>query len=79
MNCHVDSTGKGAVRRPQTAVLYHRRPPEGTAAAPKAWLLEVAMGICVAMIAISGLLGSPEGVVCFTGIMMIVTFMHYHF
>jgi len=37
------------------------------------------MGICVAMIAISGLLGSPEGVVCFTGIMMIVTFMHYHF
>ena len=37
---------------------------EGTGAAPKAWLLEVAMGICVAMIAISGFLGSPESVVC---------------
>jgi hypothetical protein len=41
--------------------------------------LEVAMGICVAMVAICGLLGSPEGVVCFTGTMMILAFMHYTF
>ena len=45
----------------------------------KSWVLEIAMGICVAMVAICGLLGSPEGVVAFTGTMMILAFMHYHF
>ena len=37
------------------------------------------MGVCVAMIAICGLFGSPEGVVCFSGTMMILAVMHYHF
>jgi len=45
----------------------------------KARVLEVAMGICVAMVAICGFLGSPEGVVCFTGTMMILAFLHYTF
>jgi hypothetical protein len=36
------------------------------------------MGLCVAMVAVCGLLGSPEGVVAFTGTMMILAFMHYH-
>ena len=45
----------------------------------KAWVVEVGMGICVAMVAICGLLGAQEGVICFTGAMMILAFMHYHF
>ena len=60
-------------------------PPDAAPAQPadaesssKAWVLEVGMGICVAMVAICGLLGAPEGVVCFTGSMMILAFMHYH-
>jgi hypothetical protein len=44
----------------------------------RAWVLEAAMGLCVAMVAVCGLLGSPEGVVAFTGTMMILAFMHYH-
>jgi hypothetical protein len=55
--------------------------PAGTArtGGSKAWLLEVAMGVCVAMIAVCGLLGSAEGVVCSTGAMMSLAFVHYHF
>jgi hypothetical protein len=53
--------------------------PEDAGGSSKAWVLEAAMGVCVAMIAICGLLGSPEGVVCFSGTMMILAFMHYHF
>ena len=47
-------------------------------ASSKAWVLEVGMGVCVAMVAICGLLGAPEGVVGFTGSAMILAFMHYH-
>ena len=52
--------------------------PADAESSSKAWVLEVGMGICVAMVAICGLLGAPEGVVCFTGSMMILAFMHYH-
>lgn len=52
--------------------------PEEAGGSSRAWVLEVAMGVCVAMVAICGLLGSPEGVVSFTGTMMILAFMHYH-
>lgn len=53
--------------------------PADAEASSKAWVPEVGMGICVTMLAICGLLGAPEGVVCFTGAMMILAFMHYHF
>ena len=52
------------------------RPAE---AARTGWILEVAMGVCVAMIAVCGLLGSAEGVVCFAGAMMTLAFVHYQF
>lgn len=55
------------------------RPAEAARTGSKAWILEVAMGICVAMIAVCGLLGSAEGVVIFTGAMMTLAFVHYHF
>ena len=57
----------------------HPAEPDGAGVSSKPWVLEVAMGICVAMVAICGLFGSPEGVVCFTGTMMILAFMHYTF
>lgn len=53
--------------------------PDEAGGSSRAWVLEAAMGVCVAMVAICGLLGSPEGVVCFTGTMMILAFMHYTF
>lgn len=53
--------------------------PDEEGGSSNAWVLEAAMGVCVAMVAICGLFGSPEGVVCFTGTMMILAFMHYHF
>ena len=56
----------------------HPAEPDDASGSSKAWVLEAAMGICVAMLAICGLLGSPEGVVRFTGTMMILAFMHYH-
>lgn len=45
--------------------------------APHEWLLEVAMGSCVVSIAVSGLLGSPEAVLSFTGAMAVLSFIHY--
>ena len=57
----------------------HPAEPDGAGVSSKPWVLEVAMGICVAMVAICGLLGSSEGVVCFAGTVMILAFMHYHF
>ena len=53
--------------------------PDEAGGSSRAWVLEAAMGVCVAMVAICGLLGSPEGVVSFTGTMMILALMHYHF
>ena len=53
--------------------------PDEAGGSSRAWVLEAAMGVCVAMVAICGLLGSPEGVVSFTGTMMILAFLHYTF
>ena len=55
-------------------------PPPGEeepARAPHTRLLDGAMGLCVVLIVVSGLFGSPEAVLSFTGAIAALTFIRY--
>lgn len=60
---------------------HDREPDRSTPLSPRRchrWSLELAMGVCIAMIAVTGLLGSPEAVISFTGATAVLGFSHYY-
>lgn len=60
---------------------HDREPARSTPPSPRPgrrWCLELALGGCIAMIAVTGLLGSPEAVISFTGATAVLGFSHHY-